>query len=146
MRWRHCGRAGERESGFGLIVVAASPLEAAPSKKRAEIWAVGRVVGVKVREVLQNWPPRKWASDDADNALASDPGTLRLLWFSVPDADGWFRLTATDSHGASWSTYCRAPPHIAWRALENALAASLKHSLDRAGEVDLESVAPPSVR
>jgi hypothetical protein len=108
--------------------------------------AVSRVVDVKVSELLEDWPPRKWASDDAGNALASEPGQLRLLWFSVPDADGWFRLTATDSHGASWSTYCRAPAHIVWRALENALAASLKQSLDRAGEVDLESVAPPSVR
>jgi hypothetical protein len=111
-----------------------------------KILAVGRVVGVKVREVLQDWPPRTWASDDAGNALTSDPGKLSLLWFSVPDADGWFRLTATDSHGASWSTYCRAPEHIVWQALEDALAASLKQSLDRAGDVELESVAPPSIR
>jgi hypothetical protein len=99
--------------------------------------AVGPVVGVKVREVLEDWPPRKWASDDAGNALASDPGTLRLLWFSVPDADGWFRLTAIDSHDASWSTYCRAPAQIVWQALEAALAAALQQPLDRAGDVEL---------
>jgi hypothetical protein len=105
-----------------------------------------RVVDVKVREVLQDWPPPKWASDDAGSALTSDPGELRLLWFSAPDADGWFRLTATDSRGAGWSTYCRAPAHIVWQKLEDALAASLKQSLDRAGDVELESVAPSSVR
>jgi hypothetical protein len=103
--------------------------------------AAGRVVGVNVREVLEDWPPRKWAADDdGSRALARDPGTLRLLWFSMPDADGWFRLTATDSEGTSWSTYCRTPAHIVWRALENALAASLEQSLDVAGDVELGSV------
>jgi len=136
----------ELESGFGLIVVAASALDAAATHERAEILAVDRVVGVKVREVLQDWPPSKWASDDAGGALTSDPGKLLLLWFSVPDADGWFRLTATDSHGASWSTYCRVPAHIAWQALEDALATSLKQSVDRAGDVELASAASPSMR
>lgn len=102
--------------------------------------AVGRVVGVKISEVLEDWPPRKWASDDAGSrALTSDPGELRLLWFSVPDADGWFRLTATDSQGASWSTYCRAPTRISWHVLEQALGASLKNPLDLAGDVELDS-------
>jgi hypothetical protein len=96
---------------------------------------------VNVREVLEDWPPRKWASDDdGSRALASDPGKLRLLWFSVADADGWFRLTATDSQSMSWSTYCRAPAHITWHALENALAASLQQSLDVAGDVELDAV------
>jgi hypothetical protein len=132
VRWLRDELAGERESGFGLIVVAMPALEAAAIK-------TGRrpCVGVKVREVLEDWPPRKWAPDDAGSAFASDPGKLRLLWFSVPDADGWFRLTATDAHGTSWSTYCRAPAHIVWQALENALAASLKQTLDRVGDVEL---------
>ncbi|HET7923423.1 MAG TPA: hypothetical protein VFL30_00915 [Rhodanobacteraceae bacterium] len=109
--------------------------------------AVGRVVRVKVREVLQDWPPRKWASDDdGSRALTSGAGTLRLLWFSVPDEDGWFRVTATDSHGASWSTYCRAPTQIMWHALEKALGASLKQSLDLAGEVELDSLTNGQVR
>jgi hypothetical protein len=96
------------------------------------------VVGVKVREVLEHWPPRKWAADDDGRAaLTSEPGKLRLLWFSVPDQDGWFRLTATDSQGASWSTYCRATTQIVWQVLESALASSLKQSLDVAGDVEL---------
>lgn len=94
---------------------------------------------MKVREALQDWPPRKWACDDADSAFTSDPGQLRILWFSVPDEDGWFRLTATDVYGASWSTYCRTPAHIVWRTLEAALAACLKQSLARAGEFELGS-------
>jgi hypothetical protein len=102
---------------------------------------------VNVREVLQDWPPCKWAPDDADSrALTSDPGKLRLLWFSVPDQDGWFRLTATDSEGASWSTYCRAPTQIVWHALEKALGASLKEPLELTGDVELDSVTPPPIR
>ena len=130
-------RRGERGSGFGLIVVADLALEASAIQSEQRSWPQGPVVGVKVREALQDWPPGKWASDEAGSALTSEPGKLRLLWFSVPDADGWFRLTATDSHGASWSTYCRAPTQIVWRALEDALAISLKQSLDRAGDVEL---------
>ena len=123
------------------------PRSKLPGIHSEQILAVGRVVGVKVREVLENWPPRKWAADDSGGrALTSDPGKLRLLWFSVPDADGWFRLTATDSQGASWSTYCRAPTQIMWHALEKALGASLKESLDLAGDVELDSVTPPPIR
>jgi hypothetical protein len=109
--------------------------------------AAGRVVGVKVREVLQEWPPREWVPDDAGSrALASHPGKLRVLWFSEPDADGWFRLTATDSQGASWSTYCRAPTQIMWHVLEKALAASLKEPLELAGDVEVDSATPPPIR
>lgn len=103
--------------------------------------AVGRVVSVKIREVLGDWPPHKWASDDAGcSALTSDDGELRLLWFSVPDQDGWFRLTATDSQGASWSTYCRTPTQAVWRAIERALGASLKQPLELVGDVELEAL------
>jgi hypothetical protein len=137
----------DRESGFGLIVGSPAVLEAAWHPQRAKILAAGRVVGVKVRELLEDWPPRKWACDDSGSrALKSDPGKLRLLWFSVPDADSWFRLTATDSQGASWSTYCRAPKQITWHALEQALAASLKEPLDLAGDVELDSVTPPPIK
>ena len=102
---------------------------------------------MKIRDVLEDWPPRKWASDDdGSRALTSDPGKLRLLWFSVPDADGWFRLTATDSQGTSWSTYCRAPVQIMWHAHELALAASLKEPLALAGSVALDSVTRPPIR
>jgi pimeloyl-ACP methyl ester carboxylesterase len=65
------------------------------------------------------------------------------LWFSALDADGWFRVTATDPRGASWSTYCRAPTRNVWPPLERALAESLRQSLDLVGDVDLESMARP---
>jgi hypothetical protein len=107
-------------------------------------WAKAEVVGVKIREVIGEWPPRKWAPDDASNVrLASDPGELRLLWFSVPDQDGWFRLTATDSRGASWSAYCRTPAQNVWHPLEQALGKSLKEPLELVGDVDLDYVARP---
>jgi len=93
---------------------------------------------VKVREILE-WPPGKWAAEDGTNGgPTGDPGTLRLLWFSTPDEDGWFSLTATDSRGASWSTYCRTPNHSIGRALERALAACLKQPLQLVGDIDLE--------
>jgi hypothetical protein len=99
----------------------------------------GRVVGVKVREVLQEWPPGNWAGDDGANGRpAGDPGKLRLLWFSTPDEDGWFSLTATDSEGESWSAYCRTPNHALWRALERTLGDSLKQPLQLVGDLDLE--------
>jgi hypothetical protein len=112
---------------------------------QASFWTKAEVVGVKVREVIGDWPPHKWAPDDASSgSLTSDAGKLRLLWFSVPDQDGWFSLTATDSKGASWSTYCRTPPaQNVWHALEQALRKSLKEPLDLVGEVDLDYVARP---
>jgi hypothetical protein len=96
---------------------------------------------VKVRDVLGDWPPLEWTADDPrSGSLTSAPGELRLLWFSVPDEDGWFSLTATDPQGASWSTYCRAPSHGVWRALERTLSHSLRVPLKRIGDVDLESL------
>jgi hypothetical protein len=99
---------------------------------------------VKVRDVFGAWPPGAWAADDPKGGdLASAPGELRLLWFSAADADGWFRLTATDLHGASWSTYCRTPTRNVWPPLERALGESLREPLDLVGDVDLESMARP---
>jgi hypothetical protein len=100
---------------------------------------------VKVREVLQDWPPGKWAADEGGNGgPAGESGTLRLLWFSAPDEDGWFSLTVTDSQGASWSTYCRTPNQTVWRALERTLGASLKEPLALVGDLDLDAVMRPS--
>ena len=94
---------------------------------------------MKVRDILREWPPAKWAADDPRaGALTSDPGTLRLLWFSLPDGDGWFSVTATDAQGASWSTYCRAPVQV-WRPLERVLGGALRMPLERVGDIELES-------
>jgi hypothetical protein len=100
---------------------------------------------VKVRDVLSEWPPRKWAADDLKrSAVSSDPGKLRLLWFSLPDVDGWFSLTATDAQGASWSAYCRAPANL-WRPIERALAGALRVPLELVGDIELDAtnVSPP---
>jgi len=100
---------------------------------------------VKVRDVFGDWPPETWAADDPKSgALTSDPGELRLLWFTAADADGWFRLTATDLHGASWSTYCRTPTRNVWPPLERALGESLREPLDHVGDVDLEPKSRPT--
>jgi hypothetical protein len=94
--------------------------------------------GVKVRDVFGDWPPQAWAADDsASGTLKSAPGELRLLWFTAPDADGWFLVTATDRGGASWSTYCRTPAAEVWPPLERALVQSLKQPLDLVGDIDL---------
>jgi hypothetical protein len=98
---------------------------------------------MKVREVLGVWPPGQWAADDGNgNGLAPDASKLQLLWFSTPDADGWFRLTAVDSTAASWSTYCRTTDGL-WRALDRALAASLRQPLELVGNVELDTSAEP---
>ena len=94
---------------------------------------------MKVRDVLGEWPPHNWAAADPQSrVLASDPGKLRLLWFSVPDGGGWFSLTATDPQGGSWSTYCRAPADL-WRPIERALGGALRAPLELVGDIDLES-------
>jgi pimeloyl-ACP methyl ester carboxylesterase len=99
---------------------------------------------VNVRDVLGNWPPATWTADDPKGgALTSDSRELRLLWFSAPDEDGWFRLTATDPRGASWSTYCRAPTREVWPPLERALGQFLKEPLGIIGDAKLESRARP---
>ena len=98
---------------------------------------------MKVRDVLDEWPPRKWAADDHESrVLASDAGKLRLLWFSVPDGDGWFSLTATDPEGASWSAYCRALATL-WRPIERALGGALRVPLELVGDIELDSVKAP---
>jgi hypothetical protein len=93
---------------------------------------------VKVRDAFQDWPPRKWAADDPSGALQCDPRELRLLWFSEPDEDGWFSMTATDAQGASWSTYCRTSADV-WRSLEQSLGRCLREPLRVLGDVELES-------
>ena len=107
--------------------------------------AVDSRARVKIRDVFGDWPPEAWEADDVGTgALTSAPGELRLLWFTAPDADGWFRLTATDLHGASWSAYCRTPTGKVWPPLERALGESLRTPLDRVGDVELESRARPN--
>ena len=101
---------------------------------------------MKVRDVLSEWPPRKWAADDLESsAVSSDPGELRLLWFSLPDGDGWFSLTATDAQGASWSAHCRAPANL-WRPIERALGGALRVPLELVGDIELDATkaSPPS--
>jgi len=125
------------EVALGLIVGALSGSNAA---------GIDLELRVKVRDVFGDWPPGTgtWAADEPGNgALTSAPGALRLLWFSAPDEDGWFRLTATDPHGASWSTYCRTPAQNIWRPLERALGELLREPLDRVGDGDLESTTCP---
>jgi hypothetical protein len=101
---------------------------------------------VKVRDVFKDWPPLKWAAEDpAHGALESDAGDLRLLWFSAPDEDGWFSLSATDSQGVSWSTYYRTSATI-WRSLEHALKQSLREPLRGVGDVELGAKAVPLSR
>jgi hypothetical protein len=112
-----------------------------PGRNAARIDSRARV---KIRDVFGDWPPETWAADDlATGNLTSAPGELRLLWFSTPDADGWFRVTATDPRGASWTTYCRTPTENLWPTLERALGGALRKPLDLVGEVALESTARP---
>lgn len=97
---------------------------------------------MKICDAFRDWPPRKWAADDAKSgAVPGDPRELQLLWFSAPDEDGWFRLTATDAEGSSWSTYCRASETV-WSALERSLRKHLREPLRFVGDIELEAGRP----
>jgi hypothetical protein len=97
---------------------------------------------VKIRDAFRDWPPRKWVAEGDDSgAVPADPRELRLLWFSAPDEDGWFSLTATDADGTSWSTYCRTGETV-WSALERSMRKHLKEPLGVLGDVELEAPRP----
>jgi hypothetical protein len=96
------------------------------------------LANVKIRDAFRDWPPRKWAADDPKSGAApGDPRELKLLWFSAPDEDGWFSLTATDAEGASWSTYCRTSEAV-WGSLERSLRKHLREPLRLVGDIELE--------
>ena len=93
---------------------------------------------VKVRDVISNWPLRRWIADDAVGGnLRGEPEQLRLLWFSSPDTEGWFRVTATDDDHRGWSTFCRVENASQWPLLEITLSAKLRASLAEIGAIDL---------
>jgi hypothetical protein len=95
---------------------------------------------VKVRDIISNWPLRKWTADDsAGGNLRDEPDQLRLLWFSSPDTEGWFRVTATDAEQRGWSTFCRVENAAQWPVLEITLSAKLRASLAEIGSLDLSS-------
>ncbi len=103
---------------------------------------------MKVRDVIANWPLRKWTAEDASGgSLSGEPDQLRLLWFSIPDREGWFRVTATDNAQRDWSTFCRVDNPSQWPILEITLSAKLRASLAEIGAIDLrESEAHPRRR
>lgn len=93
---------------------------------------------VKVKDVISNWPLRRWTADDAGGGnLHGEPDQLRLLWFSSPDTEGWFRVTATDDEQRGWSTFCRVENASQWPLLEITLSAKLRASLAEIGAIDL---------
>ncbi len=99
--------------------------------------------GMKVRDVIVNWPLQKWTPDDpSGEPFSKQPGDLRLLWFSAPDAAGWFRVTATDDADSTWSTFCRVENPAQWPILEITLSNQLRESLKEIGGLDLQS--PPA--
>jgi hypothetical protein len=98
---------------------------------------------VKVRDVIADWPLRKWTADEPSaGSLGSEPGELRLLWFSAPDPQGWFRVSATDEAARGWSTFCRVENPSQWPVLEITLSGRLRASLAEIGAADL----PPADR
>jgi hypothetical protein len=98
---------------------------------------------MKVRDVVTNWPIKRWARDDAPQAAfpPTESEDLRLQWFGSPDDEGWFRIIATDSEQHDWSTFCRIEDSARWPALEIALGSRLRASLAEIGMVELEESA-----
>jgi hypothetical protein len=102
---------------------------------------------VKVRDVITDWPLRKWTADDpSGGTLGGEPGHLRLLWFSAPDSEGWFRVTATDQAERGWSTFCRVEDPSDWRRLEITLSGQLRASLADIGGLDLPPLHASAAR
>jgi hypothetical protein len=94
---------------------------------------------VKVSDVLEGWSLRKWTSDDAlDRAFEGEPGDLRLQWFTFPDPQGWFRITATDANERGWSTFFRLDDAAVWPALEIKLTDKLRASLREIGGLEID--------
>jgi len=93
---------------------------------------------VKISDLISNWPLRRWTADNAvGGSLGDEADQLRLLWFSSPDTEGWFRVTATDHEQRDWSTFCRVENASQWPLLELTLSAKLRASLAEIGAVDL---------
>jgi hypothetical protein len=97
------------------------------------------VHAMKVRDVITNWPAKRWAADDDRGAalLHAEPNELRLRWFSTPDSEGWFRMMATDWEQREWSTYCRVDDLSKWPVLEITLSAKLHASLEEIDGLEL---------
>ena len=95
---------------------------------------------MKVREVIRNWPLKRWARDDSPHGVFPpiEADDLRLHWFSTPDDAGWFRISATDSEHCHWSTFCRVDDLAAWPALERALSRKLRASFEEIGASDVD--------
>jgi len=95
---------------------------------------------MKVSDILEGWALRKWIPDDAGGheAFEGEPGDLRLQWFTFPDEQGWFRVTATDAAQQGWSTFFRIEDSSIWPALEIKLTDKLRASLREIGNLDLD--------
>ena len=89
------------------------------------------------------------ADDAVGGSLGGEPDQLRLLWFSSPDNEGWFRVTATDAEQRDWSTFCRVENASQWPLLEVTLSAKLRASLAEIGAIDLnagDAATPANLR
>ena len=96
---------------------------------------------MKVRDVIANWPLRRWTPDDAsETALRGEPEQVRLLWFSTPDTGGWFRVSAMDDAHGGWARFCRVENAAQWPALEITLSGKLRASLAEIGAIDLSDL------
>lgn len=96
---------------------------------------------MKVRDVILNWPAKRWIPDETNQPqmLPAEPRELRLQWFSTPDREGWFRMTATDREERDWSAYCRIGDLAKWPVLEMTLSAQLHASLAELDGLELHS-------
>lgn len=98
---------------------------------------------MKVRDVILNWPAKRWAPDEKSEpqTTPAEPKELRLRWFSTPDREGWFRMTATDREQREWSAYCRIDDLAKWPLLETTLSAQLHALLEDIDGLELHSGA-----
>ncbi|HET8698015.1 MAG TPA: hypothetical protein VFO94_11040 [Gammaproteobacteria bacterium] len=93
---------------------------------------------MKVRDAIANWKAARWADLSDPSLHAVDLNELRLQWFSMPDEDGWFRLTAVDAHRHAWSAFCRIDDVDRWPRLLDVLSHSLHSPIAEIGARDLD--------
>jgi len=94
-----------------------------------------RTIVVKLKEVIEDWPPTGWARGSF--AWDNDPGILKLAAVTEPGTAGTFELAASDAQLCRWkATLVVNDPNL-HAPVATALAAAVGQTLAEAGEIEI---------